>query len=125
MDFFPRPLAPLGEAFRAPHLKFVTQANKSDLGRKAGMRAKAFRKADAAVAVDREDLDVAVEGDRELIALVRIVRQAREKPIDLLCKSLAASIESRSFERGVAVDAASASRGIAVALENGAEWSGD
>jgi hypothetical protein len=83
--------------------------------------AKTFRKDDAAVAIDRENLDVAIERDRQLIALVRIVRQAREKPIDLFCKSLAASIESRSFERGVTVDAASSSRGVAVAFEYGAE----
>ncbi len=108
---------------RLPHLKLVAKADKSDLGREAGVRAKPLRKADAAVAVDREDLDVAVERDRQLIALVRIVRQAREKPIDLFCKSLAASIESRSFERGVAVDAAGASSGVAVAFENGAERS--
>ena len=76
---------------------------------KAGVRAKPFRKDDASVAVDRENLDVAVERDRQLVALVRIVRQAREKPIDLFRKSLAACIECRSIERGVAVDAASAS----------------
>ena len=85
MDFFPRALAPFGEALGLPHLKLVTQADKSDLGRKTGVRAKALRKADAPVAVDGEDLDVAVERDRQLIALVRIVRQAREKPIDLFC----------------------------------------
>jgi hypothetical protein len=85
------------------------------------VRAKPFRKADAPVAVDRQDLDIAVERDRQLVPLVRIVRQAREKPVDLFCKSLAASIESRSFERGVAVDAASASSGVTVAFENGAE----
>ena len=64
MDFFPSPLAPFGEALRLPHLKFVTQADKSDLGREAGVRAKRFRKADAPVAIDRDDLDVAVERDR-------------------------------------------------------------
>ena len=108
MDFFPRALTPVGEAVWLPHLKLVTQADKRDLGREAGVRAKVLRKADAPVAIDGEDLDVAVERDRQLIALVRIVRQAREKPIDLFCKSLAACIESRSLERGVAVDAAGA-----------------
>ena len=59
--------------------------------------------------IDGEDLDVAIERDRQLVALVRIVRQASEKPVDLFRKSLAACIESRSIERGVAVDAAGAS----------------
>ena len=76
-----------------------------------------MRKDDTPVAVDREDLDVAVKRDRQLVTLVRIVRQACEKPIDFLRKSLAACIESRSIERGVAIDAAR----VSVALENGAE----
>jgi hypothetical protein len=85
------------------------------------VRAKVLRKTDASVPIDREDLDIAIERDRQLIALVRIIRQAREKPIDLFCKSFAACIECRSFECGVAVDAASAAVGITVALENGAK----
>ena len=52
MDFFARALAPLGEAAGLPHLKLVTKADKRDLGREAGVRAKVFRKADAAVAID-------------------------------------------------------------------------
>src|SRR5262249_20674783 len=66
-----------------------------------------------------------VERDREFVALVRIIRQAREKPVDLFCKSLAACIESRSLERGVAVDASRAGMRIAVALEHGAKWGRD
>jgi len=46
--------------------------------------AKFLRKDDAAVPVDRENLDITIERDRELIPLIRIVRQAAEKPIDLL-----------------------------------------
>ena len=98
------------EALRGPHLKLVAKADKSDLGSKPAWRAKRFRKDDASVAIDGENLDVAVKGDRQLVALVRIVRQACEKPIDLLRKSLAACIECRSIERGVAVDARRRSR---------------
>ena len=98
--------ASLFEALRFPHLKFLTQADKSDVGRKSGVRAKRFRKDDASVAIEAKDLDVAVERDRQLVPLVRIVWQAREKPIDLLCKALAACIERWSIERGVAIDAA-------------------
>ena len=97
--------AALVEGLGCPHLKLVAKADKSDLISKTGVAAKPFRKDDAPVAIDRENLDVAVERDRELVALVRIVRQAREKPVDLFRKSLAASIERWSIERGVAVDA--------------------
>src|SRR5262245_22752020 len=85
------------------------------------MRAKRFRKDDASIAIEAEDVDIAVERDRKLVPLVRIVRQTCEKPIDLLCKALAACIERRSIERGVAVDAP----GIAIALEHGSEWGRD
>jgi hypothetical protein len=101
-------LPALGEALRAPELELVAKADKSDLGGDTGVDAKRLRKDDASVPVDGEDLDVAVKRDRQFVPLVRIVRQACEKPVDLLRKSLAASIESRSIERGVAVDACSA-----------------
>jgi hypothetical protein len=77
------------------------------------MRAKRFRNDDAPVPVEGENLDIAVERDRELIALIRIVRQAREKPVDLARKPFAAAIECRSVERGVAVDAGASSSAIA------------
>ncbi len=70
------------------------------------MLAQAFRKDDAAVAVDIEDLHVAVERDRELIALVRVIGETTEKPVDLLRKPFAAAIDRRSIEGGVAIDAA-------------------
>ena len=57
-------------------MEFIAQADKSDLGCEARMRAKLFRKDDTAVPIDRENLDVAVERDRELVPLIRIVRQA-------------------------------------------------
>src|SRR6185295_6952189 len=47
-------------------------------------------------------------------------RQAVENPVDVFRKPLAACIERRSIERGVAVDAA----GIAVAFQDGAEGCG-
>ena len=106
-------------------MKLVAKADKCDVILKTGMTAKRFRKDDAPVPVDAENLDVAVECDRELVSLVRIVRQACEKPIDLFRKSLPASIKCRSVERGVAVDASGTSLGIAVALEHGAEGSWD
>ena len=100
--------AALLEARGLPHLKFLAKADESDVGRKAGVRAKRFRKHDASVLIDDENVDVTIERDRQLVPLVRIVRQAGEKPVDLLRKSLAACIERRSVERGVAVDAAGA-----------------
>jgi hypothetical protein len=121
VDLFARALTPVGEAAWLPHLKLLTKADKRDLGCEACVRAKVLRKADATVPIEREDLNVAIERDRELVALVRIIRQAREKPVDLFCKSLAACIESRSLERGVAVDASGAGMCIAIALEHGAE----
>ena len=71
-------LAPLLEGARRPDLKLVAKADKCDLIFKTGVTAKAFRNDDTPVAVDPENLDVAVECDRELVSLVRIVRQARE-----------------------------------------------
>ncbi len=41
------------------------------------MRTQAFRKDNASVPVDREDLDIPVKRDRQFVPLVRIVRQAR------------------------------------------------
>ena len=84
------------------------------------MGAKCFRKHDASVLVEAEDVNVSIERDREFVALVRIIRQACEKPIDFLRKALAASIERRSIERRVTVDAA----GVGVALKDGAEGCG-
>ncbi len=121
-DFLAGLFTALGEPLRLPHLKLVTKADKSDLSAKARVGAKRLRKDDAAVAVDREDLDVAVERDREFVALVRIVRQASEKPVDLACKSFAARIECWSVERGVAVNASTGCAAIAVAFEHGTEW---
>src|SRR5262249_45352944 len=77
-----RPQAPLGKAGRLPHLKLRAQADKSDMGSNAGVGAKRFRKHDASLLVDREDVHIAVERDRELVALVRIIRKAVEKPVD-------------------------------------------
>src|SRR5258706_12917732 len=108
---------PLGEPRRLPHLKLVAKPDKSDLMGKAGMGTKRLRKDDASILIDGQDLHIAVERNRQLVALVRIVRQACQKPIALLPKSVAASIDGRSIQRGVAVDAA----GVAVALEDGAE----
>ena len=123
LNFAAGELSALFKALWLPHLKLITKADKRDCGIDPCMRPKDFRKHDAAVAIDREHLDVAVECDRELIALIRIVWQAREKPVDLFRKSFAACIERWSIERGVAVDAAS----VAVALKDGAErgWDGD
>ena len=121
LNFGAGPRAPLFEALRFPHLKFLTQADKSDMGRKSGVRAKRFRKDDASVAIEAEDVDVAVERDRQLVPLVRIIWQASEKPIDLLCKALAACIERWSIKRRVAVDPA----GIAIAFEDGPEGGRD
>ncbi len=98
MDFAAGERAALLEGARLPHLKLIAKADKSDRTVEARVTAKAFRKDDAAVPIDSENLDVAVERDRELVSLVRIIREAREKPIDLFRKSLAACIESRSVE---------------------------
>jgi hypothetical protein len=92
------------ELARLPKLKFFAQADKSDLGRDARVGAKAFRKHDTSVLVDREDLGDTVKRDRKLVPLDRIVRQAREKPVDRARKSLAACIDRSTIERGVAVD---------------------
>ena len=71
-------LAPLLEGAGRPDLKLVAKADKCDVIFKTGVTAKAFRNDDTPVAIDAENLDVAVERDREFVPLVRIVRQARE-----------------------------------------------
>lgn len=96
---------PLFEGAWRPDLKLLAKPDKCDLILKTGMTPKAFRKDDAAIPIDREKLNVAVERDRELIPLIRIVWKAREKPVDFFRKSFATCIESRSVERGVAIDA--------------------
>ena len=75
-DFFAGFIAPLFEGVWRPHLKLVAKADKSDRTVEARVAAKAFRKDDAAVPIDSENLDVAVERDRELVSLVRIIREA-------------------------------------------------
>jgi hypothetical protein len=51
-------------------LKLVTKSDESDLPVNACVFAQAFRKDDASVAIDREDLDVAVERNRKLVPLI-------------------------------------------------------
>jgi hypothetical protein len=121
LHFFARYFPAGVEGIGLPNLKFVTQADKSDLGGKARVRAELFRNDDAAVPVEPEILDRPVERDREFVPLVRIVRQAAEKPVDFLRKPLPAAIEGRSVERGVAIDGGASSSTIAVALKHGAE----
>ena len=58
------------EAARLPHLELISEADKRNGGVQVGVGAKVFRKDDAAVAIDRENLDVAVECDRQLVALI-------------------------------------------------------
>lgn len=96
---------PLFEGAGRPDLKLFAKPDKCDLILKTGMTPKAFRKDDAAIPIDREKLNVAIERDREFIPLIRIVWQASEKPVDLFRKSFPARIEGRSVERGVAIDA--------------------
>jgi hypothetical protein len=62
--------APFLERGRRPHLKLVAKADKCDVILKIGVAAKDFRKDDTPVAIDAENLDVAVECDRELVPLV-------------------------------------------------------
>jgi hypothetical protein len=61
---------------RGPHLKLLAKPDKSDLISEAGMPAEIFRDHDPPVAVDGENLNIAVERDRKLVSLVRIIRQA-------------------------------------------------
>src|SRR6185369_1193993 len=125
VDFLAGARTPLFEARGLPHLEFRAETHESDVGRKAGVGAKPFRKHDASVLIDGDDVHVTIERDRQLVALVRIIRQAVEKPVDLARKALAACIERRSIERGVAVDAAGGALRVAVALEHGAEGGWD
>ena len=106
------------EASGLPHLELLPQADEGNVARKAGVRAKRFRKHDASVLIDAEGDHVAVERDRQLVPLVRIIRQAVEKPVDVRGRARAACSERRSGERGVAVEAAVDE---AVVLQHGAE----
>src|SRR4029450_10751985 len=117
--------SPLLEARGRAHLELAAKADKSDVARKAGVGAKPLRKHDTSVLIDGEDLHVTIERDRQLVALVRIVRQAVEKPVDLARNALAPCSYRRRVERGVAVDAAGAALGVAVALQHGAEGGRD
>ena len=101
LDFLTRALAALVELSGFPDLKFVAKTDKSDCTLEPSMGAQALRKDDASVPIDREDLDVAIERDRQLVPLIRIVRQACEKPVDLLRQSLATSIECRRSSRSM------------------------
>ena len=95
LDFLAGAGATLLEACGLPHLEFGAEADKGNVGRKAGVGAKPFRKHDTSVLIDAEDLHVTIERDRKLVALVRIIRQAVEKPVDFARKALAACIERR------------------------------
>src|SRR5262249_20625780 len=121
VDFLAGTRAPLLEAGGLPHLELAAEAHEGDVGRQAGMGAQRLRKHDASVLIETEDVHVTIERDRELVPLVRIIRQAVEKPVDFLRKALAACIERGSVERGVAVDAAGGTLRVAVALQDDAE----
>jgi hypothetical protein len=78
--------------------------------------AQRLRKHDTSVLVDGDDVHITIERDRQLVPLIRIIRQAIEKPVDGLGKALAARIERGSIKRGVAVNAPRDPRRIAVTL---------
>jgi hypothetical protein len=80
------------EPRRLPHLELLSESDEGHVSRKTGMRAKRLRKHDASVLVDGKRMHVTIERDRQLVPLVRIVRQAIEKPVDVVRKPLAASI---------------------------------
>ncbi len=70
LDFFAGHTAAFVEPLRRPTFETCRQADESDFGLKTGVAAKRLRKDDAPVAVDRENLDVTVERDREFVTLV-------------------------------------------------------
>src|SRR5262249_30132348 len=115
------------KACRLPHLELGAEAHERHVGAKAGVGAQRFRKHDTSVLIDGDAVHVTIEAERQLVPLVRIIRQAVEKPVDGFRKALAARIERWSVERGVAINAPRDPRRIAVTLQHRAKrgWDGD
>src|SRR5262245_24461425 len=91
--------------FWLPHLKFLAETDESDVGGDACVLAQAFGENGASVLVDREDLARAEQSGSELILLVGIRGEVLDERVDLVDQALAAGVERRGIEGGVAVDA--------------------
>src|SRR5262245_44675105 len=96
------------ETTRLPDLKLVTEAGEGDLVLDVGMGLQRLGEDRPPLAIDLQHLARAVERRRELLALLRIGRKARDQRLDLLEQRVAAGIERRTVERRVAVEAVEA-----------------
>src|SRR3990170_4611536 len=96
------------ETLRLPHLKLLAKADKSDVRGDAGVPAQAFRENGASVLIDGKDLARAEQSGRELIFLVGIRCEVLDEGVDLVDQALAAGVERRRIEGGIAVDAVEA-----------------
>src|SRR6516165_1563435 len=92
------------EASRLPDLKLVAKAGKGGLVRNARMCLERFGQHHPALAVHLEHLAGAEKRGRKLLALLRIGREPRNQGLDLLQQCVAAGIERRTIERGIAVE---------------------
>src|SRR5262245_54536769 len=72
------------EASGLPDLKLVAKAGEGDLVLDAGMALQRLGEDRPALAVDLQHLARAVERSRELLALLRVRRVARDQRLDLL-----------------------------------------
>src|SRR5262245_43581091 len=105
--------------FWLPHLEFLAEPDEGDVGRNACVLAQAFGKNCASVLVDREDLACAEQSGGELVLLVGIRGEVLDKRVDLVDQALAAGVERRRIEGGVAVDAVETVLGEDCAEGNG------
>src|SRR5262245_41954405 len=91
--------------FWLPHLEFLAEPDEGDVGRDACVLAQAFGKNCTSVLVDREDLARAEQSGGELVFLVGIRGEVLDERVDLVDQALAAGVERRRIEGGVAVGA--------------------
>ena len=96
------------KTFWLPHLEFLAEPDEGDVGGDACVFAQALGKNCASVLIDREDLARAELSGGVLVLLVGVRGEVLDERVDLVDQALAAGVERRRIERGVAVDAVEA-----------------
>ena len=93
------------KALGLPDLELVTEPDERHRVGDPGMRLHRVRQDDTPLRIDLQNLARPEQRRRQLIPLVRIGRQRRQKRIDLVQKRIAACVQCRRVERRMDVEA--------------------
>ena len=92
------------EALGLPNLELVTESDERHRIANPGMHFYRIRQDDTPFRIDLQNLACPEQRRRQLIPLVRIGRQRRQKRIDLVQKHIAACVQGRRVERRMNVE---------------------